>query len=89
MSVSLIIVLAVVGLAFVYAFVPPAMGTFIRYRPRLVVRCPETMLPADLQVDAVHAALTAIAGPPEVRVRDCSSWPDRRSCGQACVSDET
>jgi hypothetical protein len=43
---------------------------------------------AEVQVDAGHAVLTAIPGPPEVRVQDCSLWPDRHGCAQRCVTPE-
>ena len=86
MSAPIITLLAIAGLALVYVVVPIVAETFTRYRSRRVLRCPESTLMADVQIDATHAAMTAIPGPPELRVRDCSLWPDRRSCDQACLS---
>ena len=77
---------AIAALAIVYVLVPIAMDVFSRYRARRQLRCPHTGLMADVELDARHAAFTAIPGPPDVRVRDCSLWPDERHCDQACAS---
>lgn len=52
--------------------------------PRTIL-CPETLLPAEVNVDGSHAARTALAGREELRLRACSRWPERRDCDQACV----
>ena len=85
MSALLITLLAIAGVAFAYVLVPIAMDTFWRYRSRRMLYCPETGLAADVQIDARHAALTAIPGPPELRVEGCSLWPGRSGCEQACL----
>jgi hypothetical protein len=39
-----------------------------------------------VKLDALHAAWTApIRGLPVLQVRDCSEWPERRGCAQACI----
>ena len=37
-----------------------------RYRGNRTVRCPETAGPAIVEVDALHASLTGIAGRPDI-----------------------
>jgi hypothetical protein len=39
-----------------------------------------------VEVDAPHAAATAISARPHLRLRECSRWPERRNCGQECLS---
>lgn len=77
---------AIAAVALVYVVAPIIADTFLRFRGRRTVRCPETSLAAEVEIDARRAALTAIPGPPEVRVRACSLWPDREGCQQACVT---
>jgi hypothetical protein len=88
MSAPFITMLAIVGVAVLYVLVPIAAHTFSRYRARRALRCPETGLLADVQIDARHAAITAIPGPPELRVRECSLWPDRSGCHEACLGPQ-
>lgn len=53
--------------------------------PRTII-CPETLRWADVRVDAVHAARSALAGHAQFRLLACSRWPERQSCGQACAA---
>ena len=39
-----------------------------------------------MDVDLRYAIVGSIAGRPELRLRDCSRWPDRHGCGQVCLS---
>jgi hypothetical protein len=69
----------------VLVLVPLVVGTFDHYRRRHTVHCPDVRRDAELQIDARHAALTAVPGPPVLRVRSCSLWPERAGCGRDCV----
>jgi hypothetical protein len=51
------------------------------------VRCPETGIAAEIEVDARHAALTALGGTPDVRVAECTLWPGRAGCAEACARE--
>jgi hypothetical protein len=62
------------------------MGAYRRFQGTRVVACPETKAPAAVAVDAIHAALTAVLGPPRLRLKRCSRWPERRDCGQECLA---
>jgi hypothetical protein len=69
--------LAVLGAAMARAY--------IRSRGKRLILCPQARVFAAVDVDAPHAALTAASGRPEVRLRDCSLWPDRQGCAQDCL----
>jgi hypothetical protein len=57
-----------------------------RYSGSRLVACPENQQPAAVSMDARHAAATGIDGPPDLRLCDCTRWPERAKCGQACLS---
>jgi hypothetical protein len=81
------ITLAAIGaLALVYVIVPIVADAFVRFRETRTVGCPETGLAAKVDMDARHAALTAVPGPPDARVTACSLWPARSGCEQKCVA---
>ena len=54
--------------------------------PRLVA-CPETGLPAAVFLDIRYSAVRSTFGRPHFRLQDCSRWPVRAVCGQACLAD--
>jgi hypothetical protein len=79
-------VIALIGLlAALYFLVPRVVGAFIKYRGKRVITCPETRAPASVEVDEGHAALTALLGDPELRLKSCSRWPEKEDCGQECL----
>lgn len=77
-----VIAVALAGLFFVAR---RALRAYLRYRGRGVVVCPETRRPVAVAVDAKHAALAAAEGSVELRLKNCSRWPERAGCGQECV----
>jgi hypothetical protein len=56
-----------------------------RWRGTRLITCPETRRPAAVEVDLSHAVLGSLAGRPDLRLRDCTRWPERRTCGQTCL----
>ena len=86
MAAPWITLAAIAALAFVYVVAPIIADAFFRFRRKRTVGCPETGLAAEVEIDARHAAFTAVPGPPEVRVAQCSLWPDRKACEQKCVA---
>lgn len=76
---------AIVGLAVLYVLLPVVVATFLRFRARQSLMCPETGRNAELIMDARRAALTSAFGQPRPRVKDCSLWPERRGCGLTCL----
>lgn len=78
----------IVAAAVCFVIVPVVVGTYLRYRRSRMVRCPETGEEAVIEVDAPRAALTAFPGPPAVRVKGCSHWPDLEGCDETCVRSQ-
>src|ERR1041384_6164530 len=52
-----------------------------RYRGSRLVTCPETKKPAIVEVDALHASLTATVRLPDIRLENCSRWPLQKKRG--------
>jgi hypothetical protein len=59
---------------------------YLRLRGERVVTCPENQARVGVEIDAVGGALTAAVGGSRVRLQDCTRWPDRVGCDQACLS---
>lgn len=60
--------------------------TYARYRGKRIVTCPETHKPAAVHVDAAKAARLAAMGKQWIQLDQCSRWPERKNCGQDCLS---
>jgi len=57
-----------------------------RYSGSRLVSCPENQRPGVVKIDARHAAATGIDGCPELRLSECTRWPGRANCDQACMA---
>lgn len=79
-----LIVVAVVVLALV-AVARTLISVYMKYRGTRVIICPETRSSVAVEVNALDAAVRAVFGQRRVRLRDCSRWPARRGCDQACL----
>ncbi len=67
---------------------PPALwlrAIYRRYSGSRQVTCPENQQPAVVSMDARHAAATGLHGLPDLRLCDCTRWPERSQCGQPCL----
>jgi hypothetical protein len=82
---SVYVILVLLSVASFFAIV--AARAFMRYRGVRVVTCPETQQPAAVRVDAGHAALSAAWDRTELRLEQCSRWPERAPCAQDCVAE--
>lgn len=81
---------AVLATAFVWIAVflaVPVWEAWRRWRGTRLVTCPETRRPAAVHMDLRYAMVGAIVGRPELRLRDCSRWPERSGCGQTCLAE--
>lgn len=56
-----------------------------RYSGGRLVACPEDQQSAAVNMDARHAALTGVDGNPQLRVHDCTRWPEHSNCGRTCL----
>ena len=63
-----------------------AFRTILRYRGQRLVTCPETHQPAAVHVNVAKAASKRILGKQEIRLDQCSRWPEKENCGQECLS---
>ncbi len=79
-------VAALVGFGALVLFGRRLTRAWLRYRGTRVVVCPEQRQTVAIEVDAVHAALSAPQGRPHLRVDSCTRWPEARSCGQECLA---
>jgi hypothetical protein len=85
MKLVLISLLAVVAIgAAVAAF--RAFRTYLKFRGKRIVSCPENQQAAAVDVSAAKAAVQAATGEPQLSLKQCSRWPAREDCGQACLA---
>ena len=83
MSVPMLVVLVVA--AIVVYLAARLIGAWLRYRGARVITCPENLQPAGVRLDARHAAASALASAPDLRLSTCSRWPEKAGCGQECL----
>jgi hypothetical protein len=63
------------------------LSMYLNYRRTSVVVCPETRKPEAVHVNARRAAFETLkGGDVKLRLDQCSRWPERQNCEQACVS---
>lgn len=59
---------------------------FDRYSGGRPVMCPENHESAVVGIDVKRAAATVVDGSPALRLCECSRWPERAECNQACLA---
>ena len=69
------------------ALVFQVVRAWLQMRGTRLVTCPETNALAAVEVDLRHLAATSVAGFRELRLRDCSRWPEKQRCGQMCLGE--
>ena len=84
-NLILVAILVLMAGAIVFGLVQ-IFRTYARYRGERVVSCPETHRPAAVHVDALKAARVASMGKQWIQLDQCSRWPERKNCGQECLS---
>ncbi len=57
-----------------------------RYSGGRPVACPEDQQPAVVSIDVRHAAAAVMDGRADLRLSDCTRWPERSKCNQECLS---
>src|SRR5262249_13412123 len=76
MATLLVAFLAVVSLWLTAFVVIQAVAAWRRWRGTRVITCPENRKPAAVDLDLGFAVSGAVLGRPELRLRDCSRWPE-------------
>jgi hypothetical protein len=84
MALLITVVLGLVALTAIALWVGALLASR-RYRGTMLITCPETTAPEAVVVDWRHAASTGLLGAPELRLADCTRWPERQGCGQMCL----
>ena len=82
--------LALLALAVCVVFLLPfVMGTQIykQYSGARAITCPENHGQVAVNLDALRAAGTGLAGKPSLRIASCTRWPERANCGQECMPE--
>lgn len=57
-----------------------------RYSGCRLVTCPEDQRSGVVSIDARHAMATAIDGNADLRISDCSRWPEHSQCNRTCLA---
>jgi hypothetical protein len=85
MSNPILLIVAAAAVAALYWIWRTAGSAYLKFRGPSVITCPENRQPAGVNVDARHAAATAVSGRPDLRLSTCSRWPERADCGRECL----
>jgi hypothetical protein len=85
MQTPLLVILAVAVVGATYVVLPVVAETYRRFRDTRRPVCPETGMPAEVMLNARHAAVTAAFGKPDLQVSGCSRWPEHHGCDQGCT----
>jgi hypothetical protein len=85
MKYILLVLVVLVALAVVFEL-GRMLRTYLKFRGKRIVSCPETHQPAGVRVAAGKAAVQAAVGAPHIRLSECSRWPEKEACGQECLA---
>ena len=75
----MLLTLPVVAGVFVVVELWRALRTYLKFRGRMLVSCPETHRPTAVRVAAAKAAIQTTLGNTELRLSECSRWLERRA----------
>src|ERR1700687_1358417 len=82
----ILITLMIAAAVFVIVGLRRALRTYLKFRGKRLVLCPETHKPVGVRVGAGKVALKATVGNGQLRLSECSRWPEREACGQECLA---
>jgi len=86
-STILLVIVGMILIAGTSISVIMATRTYLKYRGKRLVTCPETRNAAAVHVDAGKAAVGVLEGKhARIRLDQCSHWPERERCEQECLS---
>jgi len=89
MSTATFWLISILALAAIALLLPRAVRgarSYLKFRGKRLVTCPETQRPAAVEVDATNAAVSEAAGSQHLELSQCSRWPEHAGCGQECLS---
>ncbi len=85
MTAEIYLVVLMLVLVALFFIVPRLVGNWLKYRGTRVIICPETRRPAAVEVDTRHAEWSSLAGQTDLRLKNCTRWPEKKDCGQECL----
>ena len=62
------------------------VSVWFKLRGQRVVICPENQRQVVVSLNAAHAASTSFGGSPDLRLSECTRWPEKAGCGQQCLT---
>jgi hypothetical protein len=86
MQKPLLLLAAIAAIGLVYVVVPVILDAFMRYRKSRSVTCPEAKQTATVKIDANAAAKAAALGKTQLRITQCSLWPEKSACQRDCLA---
>ena len=84
-----LVIFGVLAIGAVFVVLPVALTSLAENRRARTLRCPQAGSSARVSFDPGHAMRGAIVGRVWLSVADCSLWPERSGCGQACAKAPT
>lgn len=85
MAIGLLTFGAPLGISVIFISWAAIRGYRLHRQLRLVT-CPDNGATVAVKLHAVRAAATQLTGKPDLRLQSCSRWPEKRDCGQECLS---
>jgi hypothetical protein len=86
-STILLVIAGVILLAGTSIGLIMATRTYLKYRGKRLVTCPETRHPAVVNVNAGQAAVDVLeSNHTRIHLDQCTCWPEREGCAQDCRS---
>ena len=82
-----LIALLVVAAAYLVHRVLVGGHEFRKFFGKMLVTCPENHQTVAVKVASGRAALSAMVGKEHVELNQCTRWPEKEDCDQACVRD--
>jgi hypothetical protein len=83
MSIGTAAILVALAALAVGAFVLVRAG--LSWREKRLITCPENEMPAAVRVNGLKAVAGTITGHSDLRLSECSRWPEKAGCGQECL----
>lgn len=84
MSIPAYVAVAVLAAGFLFVLIR-GIQSYLRYRGKRLITCPENERPAAVKVNAVKAGYEAAIHGPHLELSQCSRWPEKQGCGQECL----
>jgi len=82
-----LIAFLVITIAYIIHRVLVGGRDYRKFFGKMVVKCPETHETVAVKVASGRAALASIVGREHVQLSNCTRWPEKADCDQACLNE--